>query len=153
MGWVPVESESGVIAEKVTPGMTFTYETALGQEFWTVIRATPVNEFMSIESPRNVDQRVSIRSSLAASLGKGDVVAEARIVAEEVRPGMVWWLPEQDATILIVRISKIRKRGWSTPKLEIATCIVTENKFYVDTYTYEEWELFIDGAVMLRGPR
>lgn len=87
---------------------------------------------------------------MAASLGKGDVVAEARIVAEEVRPGMVWWLPEQDATILIVRISKIRKRGWSKPKLEIATCIVTENKFYVDTYTYEEWELFIDGAVLLR---
>lgn len=49
MGWVPVESESGVIAEKMTPGMTFTYETSAGQEFWTVIRATPVNEFMSIE--------------------------------------------------------------------------------------------------------
>lgn len=48
MTWVPVESEAGVAAQDMRPGMTFTYERAEGQEFWTVVRAAPVGEIMNI---------------------------------------------------------------------------------------------------------
>lgn len=78
---------------------------------------------------------------------------ETRISAEEVRPGMVLWLGAHQATCLIVRVSRVRKREWNGPKIEITSFLVEETSVAVDTFTYDPWELFLSGAVLLRGSR
>ena len=73
--------------------------------------------------------------------------------AQKIRAGQVWWLPIQEATVLVLRVALApTTERVAIDRIEIMTLVQDSHSMRQDIFTYRPWENVLVDAILLREP-